>query len=57
MTWLILGILTAFFEAVKDVFGKQNLKKSDEYVVAWSLPIFFSHLFASLGIIYRNSAH
>ncbi|MEG4228011.1 EamA family transporter [Microcoleus sp. N9_B2] len=44
MTWLIFGILTAFFEAVKDVFGKQNLKKSDEYVVAWSLS-FFSVIF------------
>ena len=40
MTWLILGILTAFLEAVKDVFGKQNLQKSDEYVVAWSLSFF-----------------
>ncbi|MEG4322983.1 MULTISPECIES: EamA family transporter [unclassified Microcoleus] len=44
MTWLIFGILTAFFEAVKDVFCKQNLKKNDEYVVAWSLA-FFSALF------------
>ena len=44
MTWLILGILTAFFEAVKDVFSKQNLKQSDEYVVAWSLA-FFSVIF------------
>jgi len=44
LTWLILGILTAFFEAVKDVFGKQNLKKSDEYVVAWSFS-FFSVIF------------
>ncbi|MEG3863955.1 EamA family transporter [Microcoleus sp. herbarium12] len=44
MTWLIFGILTAFFEAVKDVFSKQNLKKNDEYVVAWSLA-FFSALF------------
>ncbi|MGB3267491.1 MAG: EamA family transporter [Microcoleus sp.] len=44
MIWLIFGILTAFFEAVKDVFGKQNLKKNDEYVVAWSLA-FFSAVF------------
>jgi uncharacterized membrane protein len=44
LTWLIFGILTAFFEAVKDVFSKQNLKKNDEYVVAWSLA-FFSALF------------
>lgn len=44
MTWLILGILTAFCEAVKDVLGKQNLQKSDEYVVAWSFS-FFSVIF------------
>jgi len=44
LTWLIFGILTAFFEAVKDVFSKQNLKKNDEYVVAWSLA-FFSAVF------------
>jgi drug/metabolite transporter (DMT)-like permease len=44
LTWLIFGILTAFFEAVKDVFSKQNLKKNDEYVVAWSLA-FFSAIF------------
>ncbi|MEG4997526.1 EamA family transporter [Microcoleus sp. B4-D4] len=40
MTWLIFGILTAFFEAIKDVLSKQNLKKNDEYVVAWSLASF-----------------
>ncbi|MEG4863141.1 MULTISPECIES: EamA family transporter [unclassified Microcoleus] len=40
MTWLIFGILTAFFEAIKDVFSKHNLKKNDEYVVAWSLASF-----------------
>lgn len=50
MTWLILGIFTAFFEAVKDVFGKQNLKKSDEYVVAWSLA-FFSVIFLTPWVI------
>jgi drug/metabolite transporter (DMT)-like permease len=44
LTWLIFGILTAFFEAIKDVFSKQNLKKNDEYVVAWSLA-FFSAIF------------
>ncbi len=44
MTWLIFGLLTAFFEAIKDVFSKQNLKKNDEYVVAWSLA-FFSAIF------------
>lgn len=53
MTWLILGIFTAFFEAVKDVFSKQNLKKSDEYVVAWSLA-FFSVIFLIPWVIYTG---
>ncbi len=53
MTWLILGIFTAFFEALKDVFGKQNLKKSDEYVVAWSLS-FFSVIFLIPWVIYTG---
>ncbi|MEG3980536.1 EamA family transporter [Microcoleus sp. T3B2] len=53
MTWLILGLLTAFFEAVKDVFGKQNLKKSDEYVVAWSLS-FFSVIFLIPWVLYTG---
>jgi len=53
LTWLILGIFTAFFEAIKDVFGKQNLKKSDEYVVAWSLS-FFSVIFLTPWVIYTG---
>lgn len=53
MTWLILGIFTAFFEALKDVFGKQNLQKSDEYVVAWSLS-FFSVIFLIPWVIYTG---
>jgi len=53
LTWLILGIFTAFFEAVKDVFGKQNLKKSDEYVVAWSLS-FFSVISLTPWVIYTG---
>ena len=53
MTWLILGIFTAFFEALKDVFGKQNLKQSDEYVVAWSLS-FFSVIFLIPWVIYTG---
>jgi len=53
LTWLILGIFTAFFEAVKDVFGKQNLQKSDEYVVAWSLS-FFSVIFLIPWVIYTG---
>jgi drug/metabolite transporter (DMT)-like permease len=38
--WLILAILSAFFEAVKDVVSKHNLKANDEYVVTWSLTFF-----------------
>lgn len=53
MTWLILGIFTAFFEALKDVFGKQNLKQSDEYVVAWSLS-FFSVIFLIPWVIHTG---
>jgi drug/metabolite transporter (DMT)-like permease len=53
LTWLILGIFTAFFEAIKDVFSKQNLKKSDEYVVAWSLA-FFSVIFLTPWVIYTG---
>ena len=53
MSWLILGIFTAFFEAVKDVFSKQNLKQSDEYVVAWSLA-FFSVIFLTPWVIYTG---
>jgi drug/metabolite transporter (DMT)-like permease len=53
LIWLILGILTAFFEAVKDVFSKQNLKKSDEYVVAWSLS-FFSVIFLAPWVLYTG---
>jgi drug/metabolite transporter (DMT)-like permease len=40
MMWLILAILSAFFEAVKDVVSKHNLKANDEYVVTWSLTFF-----------------
>jgi drug/metabolite transporter (DMT)-like permease len=53
LIWLIFGILTAFFEAVKDVFGKQNLKKNDEYVVAWSLA-FFSAVFLIPFVLYAG---
>lgn len=40
MVWLSFALSTAFFESVKDVFSKQGLKKSDEYVVAWALCFF-----------------
>ncbi len=34
MTWLILSILTAFFESLKDVFCKKSLQSLDSSVVA-----------------------
>jgi drug/metabolite transporter (DMT)-like permease len=34
MTWLVLAILTAFFESLKDVFSKKSLNFLDEYLVA-----------------------
>jgi uncharacterized membrane protein len=40
MVWLILALLTAFFESMKDVFSKKSLKNIDEYAVAWALRFF-----------------
>ena len=37
MTWLILAILTAVFESLKDIASKRSLKNVDEYVVAWAM--------------------
>lgn len=40
MTWVIYSVLTAFFESIKDVFSKGNLKNIDEYAVSLSLTLF-----------------
>ncbi len=40
MTWFILAILTAFFESLKDVFGKVSLKEIDVFVASWSWRFF-----------------
>lgn len=40
MVWFICSILTAFFESIKDIFSKENLKNIDEYIVSWSLTLF-----------------
>jgi uncharacterized membrane protein len=40
MVWFICSILTAFFESIKDIFSKRNLKDIDEYIVSWSLTLF-----------------
>ena len=46
MLWFLFALLTAFFESLKDVFSKKNLKDVDEYLVSWSLG-FFTLLFMS----------
>ncbi len=40
MVWYIFSFLNAFFESLKDVYGKKGLKVVDEYVVAWSWSFF-----------------
>lgn len=40
MTWLVLSLLTALCESLKDVFSKKGLANIDEYVIAWSLRFF-----------------
>ncbi|MEG4028348.1 MULTISPECIES: DMT family transporter [unclassified Microcoleus] len=51
MMWLILASLSAFFEAVKDVVSKHNLKANDEYVVTWSLTFFTAVFLTPLLLI------
>ncbi len=40
MIWIILALLTAFFESLKDVSGKKSLEDVDEYIVAWAWSFF-----------------
>lgn len=40
MNWFICAVLTAFFESIKDIFSKGNLKNIDEYIVSLSLTLF-----------------
>lgn len=49
MLWLIFALLAALFFALADAFAKRSLRKTDEYVTAWSkwlfaLPIIFVFL-------------
>ena len=37
MVWILFGLLTAFFESMKDVFSKKSLKNINEYSFSWSL--------------------
>lgn len=46
MLGFLFAFLTAFFESLKDVFGKKSLKDFDEYAVAFSLH-FFAFVFLS----------
>src|SRR5579885_438453 len=40
MIWFLYSVLTAFFESIKDIFSKGNLKNVDEYMVSLSLTLF-----------------
>ena len=40
MLWVLLSLMTAFFDSLKYVFSKEGLKNLDEYVVALSLSLF-----------------
>ena len=40
MLWQLLSLSTAFFESLKDMFGKKNLNNVNEYVVAFAVRFF-----------------
>ncbi|MEX0772123.1 MAG: EamA family transporter [Balneolales bacterium] len=40
MTWLLFAFLTAFFESMKDLFGKMGLGQLNEFVIAWAMMAF-----------------
>ncbi|MBR9699051.1 EamA family transporter [Candidatus Woesearchaeota archaeon] len=50
MIWVLFALLTALFEALKDVFSKKSLQKVDEFIVAlafrlYALPIIIPLMF------------
>lgn len=53
MLWFLFGFLTAFFEALKDVFGKQGLKNNDEYVVSWALTFFCAVFLIPFTLLFK----
>ncbi|MEX2574528.1 MAG: GRP family sugar transporter [Balneolaceae bacterium] len=40
MTFLIFAFMTAFFESLKDLFGKLGLGQMNEYVISWAMMAF-----------------
>ncbi len=54
MLWIVFALLTAFFESIKDVTYKHNLRNIDEYVVAFSVtlitPLLLFPLFLFIGV-------
>lgn len=40
MTWLLFAFLTAFFESLKDLFGKLGLGHLNEFVISWAMMAF-----------------
>jgi uncharacterized membrane protein len=53
MLWLILSILTALFQSLKDVFSKIGLKSVDEYITSFALS-FFTVIFLSPFLFYTK---
>ncbi|MFH1182612.1 MAG: DMT family transporter [Candidatus Woesearchaeota archaeon] len=38
--WVLFGLLTAFFDSLKDVAGKRGLRNADEYLISWAWRFF-----------------
>ncbi len=52
MLWLLLALLTAFFQSLKDVFSKFGLRHINEYVVALFLSLYTFIFLLPLVFIY-----
>ena len=50
--WFLLSFGSAFFDSIKDVFGKQSSLDHDEYVAAWSQRFYASFLLTPLMFLY-----
>jgi len=55
MAWIAFSLLTALFEALKDVLGKKSLEKCSEYIVAWALRLFALPFLLPLWFFTKNA--
>ena len=51
MLWLILSLVTAFFESLRDVANKTSSTLHNDYVITWSLNAFTALLLLPLTLI------